>query len=58
MVSALFAARYALRYAPLLFALLILMCAGAVYDRYHYASDIAAGLLIGIVAALWVMRKP
>jgi membrane-associated phospholipid phosphatase len=56
-VSALFAARYALRYAPLLFALLVLMCAGAVYDRYHYASDIAGGLLIGIAAALWTMRK-
>ena len=56
-VSALFAARYALRYAPLLFALLVLMCAGAVYDRYHYASDIAGGLLIGVAAALFVMRR-
>jgi membrane-associated phospholipid phosphatase len=33
------------------------MCAGAVYDRYHYASDIAGGLLIGIAAALWMMRN-
>lgn len=55
--SALFAAKYAIRYAPLLFALLALMCVGAVYDRYHYASDIAGGLVIGIAATLMVMRK-
>ena len=55
--SALFAARYAIRYAPLLFALLALMCVGAVYDRYHYASDIGGGLVIGTAATLIVMRK-
>jgi membrane-associated phospholipid phosphatase len=56
-VPAIFAAKYAIRYAPLLFATLILMGAGAVYDRYHYASDIAGGLLIGSAAAWWVMRN-
>lgn len=54
-VSAIFAARYAIRYAPLLFASLALMCVGAVYDRYHYASDIAGGLLIGIAGAAFVI---
>ena len=56
-VSALFAAKYAIRYAPLLLALLALMCVGAVYDRYHYASDIAGGLAIGTVAALLLIRR-
>ena len=55
-VPAIFAAKYAIRYAPLLFASLILMGAGAVYDRYHYASDVAGGLMIGIAAA-WVLLK-
>lgn len=53
-VSAIFAAKYAIRYAPLLFASLALMCVGAVYDRYHYASDIAAGLLVGIISAWFI----
>jgi membrane-associated phospholipid phosphatase len=56
-VPAIFAAKYAIRYAPLLFASLVLMCAGAVYDRYHYASDIAAGLVIGIAAAAFVLSR-
>ena len=56
-VPAMFAAQYAIRYAPLLFASLLLMCVGAVYDRYHYASDIAAGLLIGGACALLMIRK-
>jgi membrane-associated phospholipid phosphatase len=56
-VSALFAARYAVRYAPLLFALLVLMCVGAVYDRYHYASDIAGGLVIGLAAGVVMLSK-
>jgi membrane-associated phospholipid phosphatase len=56
-VPAIFAAKYAIRYAPLLFASLILMCAGAVYDRYHYVSDVAAGLVIGIAAAAFVLTS-
>jgi membrane-associated phospholipid phosphatase len=56
-VPAIFAARYAIRYAPLLFASLVLMCVGAVYDRYHYASDIAGGLVIGGTAAVLFLRK-
>jgi membrane-associated phospholipid phosphatase len=27
------------------------MCVGAVYDRYHYASDIVGGVVIGVIAA-------
>jgi membrane-associated phospholipid phosphatase len=56
-VPAIFAAKYAVRYAPLLFASLALMCVGAVYDRYHYASDMAGGLVIGIAAALPLIWK-
>jgi membrane-associated phospholipid phosphatase len=57
MVPAIFAAKYAVRYAPLLFASLALMSVGAVYDRYHYASDMAGGLLIGGAAALVMIRR-
>jgi membrane-associated phospholipid phosphatase len=28
------------------------MCGGAVYDGYHYASDVVAGALIGIAVGL------
>jgi membrane-associated phospholipid phosphatase len=56
-VPVIFAAKYAIRYAPLLFACLALMCVGAVYDRYHYASDIAGGLVIGAAAAVFILRN-
>jgi membrane-associated phospholipid phosphatase len=56
-VPAIFATRYAIRYAPLLFALMILLCVGAVYDRYHYVSDIAGGLVIGVAAAWFVLAR-
>lgn len=36
--------------------LLVLLCIGAVYDRYHYASDVAAGLVFGAVPA-WIMLR-
>ncbi len=35
------------------FVLLCLVCAGSVYGRYHYVSDVFAGLLIGGVI-LWL----
>ena len=28
------------------------MCAGAVYDGYHFASDVIVGALLGIVVGL------
>ena len=51
----LFAWRYVPRLAAWLTPLVVLLCIGAVYDRYHYASDIFAGILIGTAAACFVM---
>ncbi len=46
-VALIFAWRYARQLSPWLTALLLLMCVGAVNDRYHYVSDVIAGLVIG-----------
>jgi membrane-associated phospholipid phosphatase len=54
-VPLIFARRYAPRLVPWLLPLLVLMCLGAVYDRYHYASDMAGGVVIGIACAAFVM---
>jgi membrane-associated phospholipid phosphatase len=54
-VPVIFAWRYAPKLVPWLLPLLVLMCVGAVYDRYHYASDMIGGVLIGVVAAAFVM---
>jgi membrane-associated phospholipid phosphatase len=51
----LFAWRYVPRLAAWLTPFVILLCIGAVYDRYHYASDIFAGILVGAAAAYFVM---
>lgn len=32
----------------------LLMCVGAVYDGYHYASDVAAGGIVGVAAFYFV----
>ena len=50
-----FAWRYAPRLAAWLTPLVPLMCLGAVYDRYHYVSDVFAGLPLGAGAAGLVM---
>src|SRR5688572_23199052 len=50
-----FAYRYVRPLVPWLLPLFVLMCAGAVYDRYHYASDMVGGAVIGAAAALFVM---
>jgi membrane-associated phospholipid phosphatase len=55
-VPVIFAWRYVPKLAPWLLPLLALMCIGAVYDRYHYASDMVGGLAIGAVSAWGVMR--
>jgi membrane-associated phospholipid phosphatase len=47
-VVLMYAYRYLPRWAPWLLFPILLMCAGAVYDGYHYASDVVAGALIGI----------
>ena len=54
-VPVIFAWRHVPKLVPWLLPLLVLMCAGAVYDRYHYASDMIAGVLIGAAAAGVVM---
>jgi len=48
-VVLMFAYRFLPRVAPWLLAPILLMCVGAVYDGYHYASDVVAGAAIGIV---------
>jgi membrane-associated phospholipid phosphatase len=40
--------RYLPRVAPWLLSPSVLMCVGAVYDGYHYASDVVTGALMGI----------
>ena len=54
-VPVIFAWRYAPKLMPWMLPLLGLMCVGAVYDRYHYASDMIGGVLIGAGAAVVVM---
>jgi len=57
-VVLMFAYRYLPRVAPWLLAPILLMCVGAVYDGYHYPSDVVAGALIGIVLGALGNRKP
>jgi membrane-associated phospholipid phosphatase len=47
-----FAYRFLPRLAPWLLFPILLMCVGAVYDGYHYASDVIVGALLGIAVAL------
>jgi len=56
-VALVFARRFLPRVAPWLLAPILLMCVCAVYDGYHYASDVVAGALIGIVVALAFVRE-
>lgn len=48
-VVLMFAYRFLPRVAPWLLIPNLLMCVGAVYDGYHYASDVIAGAVIGII---------
>ena len=50
-----FAWRYVPRLAAWLSPFVLLMCIGAVYHRYHYASDLFAGVVVGGLAAGLVM---
>jgi membrane-associated phospholipid phosphatase len=52
-----FAYRLLPRIAPWLLLPNLLMCAGAVYDGYHYATDVIAGALLGIVLGLAGVRR-
>ncbi len=47
-----FTYRFLPRLAPWLLFPILLMCVGAVYDGYHYASDVITGALPGIVLGL------
>ena len=58
LVSLIFAWKYAPRLAAALTPLVVLLCLGAVYDRYHYVSDILAGLLVGAFACFLILRLP
>ncbi len=51
-----FVCRFLPRAAPWLLVPILLMCGGAIYDGYHYASDVAAGALLGIMVALGFLR--
>ena len=50
-----FACRHLPRLGAILAVLIVLMGLGAVYDGYHYASDIVAGFVVGGAAAASVM---
>ncbi|MGH9600985.1 MAG: phosphatase PAP2 family protein, partial [Terriglobales bacterium] len=51
---------YAWRYVPRLGAaltpLVVLLCIGAVYDRYHYAADIIGGIAVAGLAEVILRR--
>jgi len=49
--------RFLPRVAPWLLAPILLMCVGAVYDGYHYASDVVTGALMGIAVGLVFVRQ-
>jgi len=55
-VALFFAWRYAPKLGAVLTPLVILLCVGAVYDRYHYVSDVVAGAGFGLVPAWMVSR--
>lgn len=50
-VALIFARRYTHELGIILTPLVLLLCVGAVYDRYHYVSDVLAGAVVGIAAA-------
>lgn len=56
-VVLIFVYRYLPRAAPWLLFPILLMCAGAVYDGYHYTSDVAIGGLMGIVLGVAAIRE-
>ena len=45
--------RFLPRVAPWVLVSNLLMCFGAVYDGYHYASDVVAGVAIGIIVGIY-----
>ncbi len=55
-VALIFAWKYTPRVGAWLTPLVALLCVGAVYDGYHYASDVAAGAVVGAVVAGAVLK--
>jgi membrane-associated phospholipid phosphatase len=53
-----FAWRYIPRAAPWILICVLLMCAGAVYDGYHYALDVIAGAGIGLLIGCAFVARP
>ena len=56
-VALTFAYRFVPRLAPWLLFPILLMCVGAVYDGYHYASDVMIGALLGIMVGIVFARR-
>lgn len=56
-VVLMFVYRYLPRVAPWLLFPILLMCVGAVYDGYHYTTDVVAGAAIGIVLGAIATRR-
>jgi membrane-associated phospholipid phosphatase len=52
-----FAYRFLPRLAPWLLFPILLMCVGAVYDGYHYASDVMVGAVLGTAVGLAFLRR-
>ena len=55
-VAVIFAWQYTPKLAAVLTPLVFLLCAGAVYDRYHYVTDVVGGVAVAAVA-VWIVRK-
>jgi membrane-associated phospholipid phosphatase len=53
-VALIFAWRHDPKLGFWLTPLVILLCLGAVYDRYHYLSDVVAGVAVGAIPAAWM----
>ncbi len=54
-VSLIFAWRYTSKLGLALTPLVVLLCLGAVYDRYHYVSDVVVGVAFGAVPSAVVL---
>jgi len=55
-VCLIFAWKYIRGLAPVIAVLVLLLSVGAVYDWYHYASDVIAGALLGTSLAFFVIH--
>ena len=55
-VALFFAWKYVPRLGLGLTPLVILLCIGAIYDRYHYVSDVIAGIVVGAGASMVIVH--